>query len=73
MDWASVSVSYDREADAAYVYLVPPNHDRRVARSVLCDLEIPGVAMIAQLNDEGVLLGVELLGASRVLHRLPDS
>jgi len=59
--------TYDKAADAAYVYFVDDSKRRAVSRTVVCDLETEGSAINLDLDSEGILLGIEIMGASRVL------
>ena len=58
---------YDPEADAAYVYLVPADPGRRVARTAFSHIELDRAAINVDFDDEGRVMGFEILGASRVL------
>lgn len=55
---------YDKEADAAYVYLVYPIK----AGQAKTNLEIKE-NIILDFDSKGKLLGVEILNASKVLNR----
>lgn len=60
-------LTYDPSADAAFVYFedgIPPGG---APHSLMCDLEIREGAVILLLDDEERLVGIELLGASRLL------
>lgn len=59
--------TYDPEADAAFVYIVDHINPGQVARSEMCDLEIREGAVILVLDADERLLGIELLGASRLV------
>ncbi|RCG32282.1 DUF2283 domain-containing protein [Sphaerisporangium album] len=60
-----MKVTYDREVDAAYIELVETGPGEAVEQRVF---EIPPeTEMILDLDRNGFLLGVELLGASKVL------
>lgn len=60
-------ITYDADADAAFVYLVDVIGAGQTARSQMCDLEIREGAVILALDAEDHLLGIEILGASRLL------
>jgi uncharacterized protein YuzE len=60
-------ITYDRESDAATIYLADEIGPGGAPRSVICDLEIPGGAVILLFSKEEMLVGVEVLGASRIL------
>ncbi|MEV7610464.1 DUF2283 domain-containing protein [Microbacterium sp. NPDC089320] len=59
---------YDPEVDAAYVTVGPPIADGGVARTVPVDLpdDISG-ELFLDFDRDGRLLGIEVLGASRLL------
>jgi len=59
---------YEPEVDAAYVTLGAPIADGEVARTVPVDLP-DGVSdeLFLDFDEDGHLLGIELLGASRLL------
>ncbi|MFF8386038.1 DUF2283 domain-containing protein [Streptomyces kanasensis] len=60
-------VTYDRAADAAYVYLTAPGTLTRAARTVACDpVGIDGTVNL-DFDEEGRLVGVEVLGAAATL------
>lgn len=65
---AAVRVSYDAEADAAYLYLVDPIDDDAVLTTDGVDLG-RGARLLVERGDDGRLLGIEVLQAS---HALPD-
>ena len=55
---------YDKEADAAYLYIEYPIADGQVKRSVEMNEDI-----ILDFDEKGKLLGVEILNASKVLKK----
>lgn len=57
--------TYDTQADAAYIALVPELSPGRSVRNA--EVETAGGSVILDFDRDGVLLGVEVLGASRVL------
>ena len=59
-------VRFDPEANAAYIAL-PRAEGASVARSHVCDVHLDESAILLDFDAEGRLLGVELLGASRLL------
>jgi len=63
----SLEMRYDEEADAAYIYVVPRGPGRSVARTKFCDVELDGSAVSIDLNADDQILGIEILGASKVL------
>jgi uncharacterized protein YuzE len=60
-------VTYDPQADAAYISLRDPIGDGESKRQVVCD--DGGIAgdIILDFDKEGVLLGIEVLRARRLL------
>ena len=60
-------LTYDPAADAAFVYLVDGIRPGQAPRSLMCDLEIREGAVILLLDNDDHLLGLEVLGASRLL------
>ena len=53
---------YDREADAGYFYLVDEIKDGEAVKTIELDSNI-----ILDFNEEGKLLGIEVLNASKML------
>lgn len=60
-------LTYDPQADAAFVYLVDEIGPGQAPRSLICDLEIQEGAVILLLNNDDRVVGIEVLGASRLL------
>lgn len=60
-------VTYDPEADAAFIYLVPSIGFGEASKSKLCDIGLKQTAVSLSLDDEGLILGIEILGVSRAL------
>lgn len=60
-------MTYDADADAAFVYLVDAVDGGDVAQSHMCDLEVREGAVILAMDADGRLLGIEVLGASKLL------
>lgn len=58
---------YDPEVDAAYLYLVPSIGKGEVVRTVSSMLELDRSFVAFDVDSEGKILGIEILGASRVL------
>ncbi len=63
----TLTIRYDPEADAAYIYLVPPGPGRSVARSSVANVRLDRAAITIDFTDADVIAGLEILGASRVL------
>ncbi len=63
-----VKVTYDKEADAAYIYLDDISQDE-VSETFTCDDLPPTVKGDINLDfdSKGILRGIEILGASKVL------
>ncbi|MGW7535766.1 DUF2283 domain-containing protein [Amycolatopsis sp. NPDC054798] len=66
-----VRVTYDRAADAAYIYFVAPGDSdaTRSAHMYPCDPVAVGGMINLDFGDDGRLLGVEVLAASSKLPR----
>jgi uncharacterized protein YuzE len=62
-----MKISYDQASDAATIYIVDEIGHAGAPRSVMCDLEVRDGAVILMLSDDDRLVGIEVLGASRVL------
>jgi uncharacterized protein YuzE len=60
-------LSYDEESDAATIYIANEIAPGGAPRSVMCDLEVRDGAVILLLDEDDRLVGIEVLGASRVL------
>ena len=59
-----MKLDYDKEVDAAYIYLVCPIKKGQAKQSVELDENI-----VLDLDSKGKLLGVEILNASKVVNR----
>ena len=55
---------YDKEVDAAYIYLVYPIKDRQASNTIQLNDTIT-----LDFDKEGKLLGIEILDASKVLKK----
>ncbi|WP_168218638.1 DUF2283 domain-containing protein [Nocardioides eburneiflavus] len=60
-------LTYDSDANAAYVYLVDSTAPGGVAQTRSSMLELELASIDFDLDAEGKVLGIEILGASRVL------
>ncbi len=60
-------LTFDPDADAAFVYLAPGIGPGEVAHTYMCDVEFEEGAIILAFDDQDRLLGVEVLGATQVL------
>jgi hypothetical protein len=60
-------IKLDRAADSAFILLGDEIIPGGAPRSVLCDLDVEQGAVILLLSPEDRLVGLEILGASRVL------
>ena len=67
MDWVSVRITYDRVADAAYVYLVDRITPGSVTRTSVPDMQFKSAAVTIDFDEDSRMLGIEILGASRLL------
>jgi len=64
-----VKGTYDRRADAAYLYLSDGIRDGEVAKTVPVDPAAIGGMINLDFDEGGRLLGIEVIGASRRLPR----
>ncbi|WP_149823548.1 DUF2283 domain-containing protein [Streptomyces tailanensis] len=65
---ADVRVTYDRTADAAYVYLADPQARATASAAMYpCDPVQVGGMINLDFDEQGRLIGVEVLGASAKL------
>ncbi len=55
---------YDKEVDAAYIYLKYPIKDGEAKRTIELNDSI-----IVDFDDKGKILGVEILGASKIMNK----
>ncbi|MBS2965459.1 DUF2283 domain-containing protein [Actinocrinis puniceicyclus] len=70
---ADIRVTYDKKANAAYVYLAEPQARPNVAHMYPCDpVEVGGMINL-DFDENGCLVGIEVLAASSKLpHYLLD-
>lgn len=59
--------TYDRSADAVYIYLVPEIRRREVYRTYSCNPHEAGGEINLDFDLDGMLMGIEILDASRLL------
>jgi len=64
---ADVRVTYDETANAAYVYLTDPQVRTKVSRMYPCDPVGVGGMINLDFDEQGRLIGVEVLAASSKL------
>ena len=63
MTVADVRVTYDAEADAAYLHLAGPRAEPKVARMYPCDpVQVEGMINL-DFDEAGHLVGIEVLAA----------
>ncbi len=62
-----VRITYDPTVDAAYIYLRDPISAGESKRQETCDIEGMTGDIRLDFNAVGILLGIEVLGASRIL------
>jgi uncharacterized protein YuzE len=67
LDRIPVRVTYDPDADAAYIYLVDEIGPGEVERTCLAMVELDRASISLDFARRGQLVGIEVLGASRVL------
>lgn len=60
-------VTYDAEADAAYIYLTDGVSAGRVARTCPCDPQEVGGMVSLDFDSVGRLIGIEVMDAARLL------
>ncbi|MBO2446380.1 DUF2283 domain-containing protein [Actinomadura barringtoniae] len=66
---ADLKITYDQKANAAYIYLADPEGNSRVARMYPCDpVEVEGMINL-DFDEDGRLIGIEVLGADSKLPR----
>jgi uncharacterized protein YuzE len=62
-----VRIKYDGETDAAYIYLKDSIQQGEAAQTIVCAVDIESASIHLDFDETGHLLGIEVLGASRVL------
>ena len=63
----AVRISYDPDSDAAMIFLTGDIAPGGAPRSAMCDLEVQEAAVILLLSEADRLVGIEVLGASKLL------
>ncbi|MEU7244917.1 DUF2283 domain-containing protein [Streptomyces sparsogenes] len=66
---ADIRVTYDQKADAAYIYFTDPHTRPKSARMYPCDPAEVGGMINLDFDENGYLVGVEVLAASSKLHQ----
>ena len=67
MGGLAMRITYDEASDAATIYLVESIGSGGAPRSIMCDFEVSGGAVILLLSAADELVGIEVLGASKIL------
>ena len=62
-----MKLTYDPDANAAFIYLVDQIGHGEVLHSEPCDVELQDASVILDFGVGDVLLGIEILGARRLL------
>ncbi len=60
-------ITYDREVDAAYIYLEDPIPAGAAVMTHVCDAAAAAGSIHLDFDGDGKLLGIEILDASRAL------
>lgn len=64
---SSLDFTYDAEADAAYVYVMPKDASRVVATTRFCNIELDAASIMVDFNADGKIVGFEILGANQLI------
>jgi uncharacterized protein YuzE len=62
-----VRMTHDADSNAAYIYLVDEIAPGQIANSRVADILLDNAAITVDFDADGRVLGIELLGASRIL------
>lgn len=64
-----IELTFDAEADAGYIYVdAVGDHERAsVSRTRFCNIEMTDAAINVDFDENGHVVGIEFLGASRLL------
>jgi uncharacterized protein YuzE len=65
----TVVLSFDPDADAAYVCLKESRQRGDVARTSFCGIELKDAAINVDFDEDGRIVGFEILGARQLLPR----
>jgi len=60
-------MTFDPVADAAMILLVDPLPDGEIVTSQVCDAEMTDAAVVLDLDGQGRVVAIEILGASRII------
>ena len=60
-------MTFDRSADAAFIYLADETLAGAIERTEVCDVEFNGAAIILAIGVDGRLFGIEILGATKII------
>ena len=60
-------ITFDPDADAAYIYIKDQLGFGEVKETHLCDVQAQEGAVILAFDEEGRLVGVEILGARQLI------
>lgn len=63
--------TFDKHANAAYLYLVEKVDDGASTRQVVAEIDGLAARVVVDLDSKGRLLGIEIIGATGVL--LPET
>ncbi len=61
-------LEHDQVSDAAYLYLVSSIEPGASAKVIVCEMHAQNASVHLDVDSDGRLLGVEILGASQLLH-----
>lgn len=62
-----MTITYDKEIDAAYIYFKHPIEPGEVANTYLCDPSKINGMINLDFDANDILLGIEIIGASKKL------
>ena len=67
MDGITVRTTFDADADAVYIGAATEAVQAVFSANHVCEHGVEGGAIVLDLDSEGRVLGIEFLGASRIL------